>query len=278
MAGDALFPGLRRGLNWKLLAAVGLSSAALFLDGSKEIMRVMREGVTEGGSFFTETGIFHPGDNSCAIKYLWISIAFGGVFGNDFSAMLAALPAAGQYVEERKMAPYLVTRAGSAQYALGKLLSAALFGGLALALGTALFTAVLATRMPLIIDGFLLEMGEGVPYYAAMSGRGGLPYAAWAVYFAFLRGFLWGGAAGCVSIYLPNLFAVTACPMVLSFLLHRLGSLAGLEGELRLDLLLQMRAWLGSPTLTAAVVTGVVLALWCVCLWLFWRKLREGRR
>ncbi len=278
MAGNGILPALRRGLNRRLTIAAVLTAAAIFLDNSREIVRVLERGVFDGESF-ADGGVFHPGDNTCVVKYLWGSVSYGGVFGVNFSAMLSALPAAGQYVSEEKMAPYLIARSGSGRYALGKLLSAALWGGAATALGAALFMGALsALGMPMILGGFLCEMGESAPYYAAMSGRGGLPYAAWAVYFAFLRGFLWGGAAGCVSVYLPNLFAVTVSPLVFSFLLNRLCDRSPLPVELRLDFLLQMRSWLGDPALTAAAMTGVVLALWGLCLCLFRRKLREGRR
>ena len=279
MAGNAILPALRRGLNRQLPLAVILTAAAIFLDTSQEIVWVLKRGVYDNVSFTDSNGLFHAGDNTCAIHYLWCSVSFGGVFGNKFAAMLAALPAAGQYVPEEKMAPYLMARCGSGRYALGKLLSAALWGGAVLALGTALFLGTLtALGMPMILNGFLYEMGEAVPYYDAMSGHGGLPYAAWAVYFAFLRGALWGGAAACVSAYLPNLFAVTVSPLVFSFLINRLCDHSPLPAMLRLDFLLQMRTWLGDPVLTAAVMTGTVLALWGLCLWLFYRKIREGRR
>lgn len=264
MAGNVLAPSLRRGLRVKLLAAIVLAALAVCLDSPTNLIGAIKRP-------------FSTMDTPCVILYHFDSVTYTGMFGLHFSAMLAALPAAGQYAEEYKMSPYMLTRSSTLRYGLAKMLCAALCGGLALMLGIALNFALLSIKFPLVSRQFLLEF-QGMPYYELMAQKGGIGYAAVCVYLAFLRGFFWGGAAMCVSAFLQDIFIVTASPMVFSFLFNQLGRFSGLKVEQRPDRWLVAYSWLGSAGRTLAASSAFILLIWVLCCFIFVKKLKGGRR
>lgn len=246
------------------MLAVVLSAAALAFDSISTLITALHRP-------------FNPDDIISVHYFYFNAVSFGGVFSHYFAALLAGLPFAISYAEEYEMLPYLLCRSGRFKYCASKMFVSALAGGLTLFCGALLFMLLLAVKFPLVTERTLFEM-QWIPFFGLLDRGNGAAYFAVCLYLAFLKGFMWGGAAMCVSAYLPNKFVVTISPFVLSFALVQIYRLGRFPDNLRLDRLLSGRAQIGSETFTLVTAAVAVVAIWGLCAILFTRKVKRGMR
>lgn len=260
MAVNILRANIRRAFGFRFALAVMLSAAALASDSVSTLISAAQRP-------------FNPDDIISVHYFYFNAVSFGGVFSHYFAALLAGLPFAASYAEEHGMLPYLLCRTSRIKYCVSKMLVSALAGGLALSCGALVFMLLLAMKFPLVTERTLFEM-QWIPFFGLLND-GGVTYFIACLYLAFLKGFLWGGVAMCVSAYLPNQFVVTASPFVLSFILVQIYRLSRLSDSLRLDRLLSGRVQIGSEFCTLAAAAIAVAAVWAICAVLFVRKLKK---
>lgn len=264
MAGNVLVSSLKRAFRVKFWLASLLVIAALSFDSLPTLITALSSPVNPKGTI-------------CVHYFYFNAVSFGGVFSRYFIAILAAIPFSLEYIEEYEMFPYILSRTRMKSYAVSKMLSAALSGGLALAFGGLLFILALSLKLPLMTESRLIEM-QWIPFYNLLVLGNGIGYFVACIALLFLNGFLWGGVAMCVSAHIPNKFVVIAAPFVLSFLLVQICRLLRLGNNFRLDYLLTGRAWLGSTTVTIVVPVLAVVVIWGICCVKFTQKLRKGRK
>ncbi len=214
-------------------------------------------------------------ENLSVFYYYFNSVSFGGMFSTYLFALIAALPFAAEYAEERQsgMALYLVSRSGVSHYGISKMLTAAIAGGLALCLGSIIFVAALSTQLPLVRPSDLVEHA-GLPYDALLASGGGIRYFLAAWYLLFLTGALWASAAMCVSAFAPDRYVVIASPFLLCFLTVQFARLFRIPDAARLDMLLVGRAQWGSE-MVSLLLAGTVIALFVAGLtFVFCRRVK----
>jgi hypothetical protein len=261
MAVNILRANMRRAFGFRFALAVTLSVAALASDSVSTLISAVQRP-------------FSPDDIISVHYFYFNAVSFGGVFSHYFAALLAGLPFAASYAEEHGMLPYLLCRTSRIKYCVSKMVVSALAGGLALFCGALIFMLLLTTKFPLVTERTLFEM-QWIPFFGLLND-GGATYFIACLYLAFLKGFLWGGAAMCVSAYLPNKFVVTASPFVLSFILVQIYRLSRFPDNMRLDRLLSGRVQIGSEICTLVTAAVTVVAVWTICAVLFTRKLKKG--
>ncbi|MDR2044592.1 MAG: hypothetical protein LBQ15_09560 [Clostridium sp.] len=264
MAADIVTANLRRAFRAKFWLAAVLFAAALGFDSGGSIVWALRNPVD-------------PQSVTSVHYFYFNAVSFGGAYSHYLAAMLAGLPFAGSYAEELAMFPYLLSRTRTVRYCLSKMACAALSGGLALTAGAFLFLAVLSLKLPLVTEAKLFE-SQWIPFYELLSTGSGISYFVVCLYFAFLSGALWSGAAMLVSVYLPDKLVVTVSPFVLSFVLTQICRLTKLDDHFRLDRMLSVRVWLGSVGATIAAATLAVAGIWLVCCVWFTRRVKRGLR
>lgn len=263
MAGNMLVESLKRAFRVKFWLASLMVIAAISFDSWPTLITALSSPLNPKGTI--------------SVHYFYFNaVSFGGVFSRYLIAMLAAIPFSAEYIEEYEMFPYILARTRTIRYGVSKMLSAALSGGLALAFGGLLFMLALSLKLPLITESRLLEM-QWIPFYDLLISGNGISYFAVCIALMFLNGFLWGGAAMCISAYIPNKFVVIASPFVMSFLLVQICRLLRLNNNIRLDYLLTGRAWLGSTTATLVAPVLVVALIWGICCVKFTQKLKKGQ-
>lgn len=216
------------------------------------------------------------GDDSviCVMYYFFNSFSFGGVFSQYFATIMAAIPFSANYCEEIKggMSIYKIARCGRREYACSKFLAASLLGGLALFWGGLLFSAVLASRIPIVTSSKLFE-SEWIPFYHALTIGNGLPYMAIVLYISFLGGALWASVGLCASAYFPSGYIALCAPFIFRFILTEIGRLLKLPNEFRLEMLLSARGEIYTDTVTLVITTIEVLVLIFLCYRLFAKRI-----
>jgi hypothetical protein len=264
MAANMLGAAFQRAFGKRFWLATALFIAALTFDSGLNLIKQLLKPA-------------YIGNDICVFYYYFFPVSYGGVYCKYFAAMLAALPYATAYSEERDMLPFVIARTGVVQNSISKMVCSAVSGGAALALGSAFFIIGLSSKMPLVTESRLFE-SQWIPFYSLLNSGDGMWYFVVCIYLSFLTGFLWGGTAMYVSAYIRNELAVIAAPFVLSFLLVQINRLLRLGDNLRLDQLLSGRAWLGSCAATLLAATASVLVIWAVCALLFARKVKKELR
>lgn len=260
MVANTFYSNLRRAFNFRFGLSVLLIALAVAADsGSSLISSFQRD--------------FNPDDIESVVYYYLYSVSFGGVYSIYFSAMLAGFPFATGYVDELGMYPYIVHRTGVIRYCFTKMTTAALSGGMALVLGRLLFVGILLLKLPFTTPAAVLEY-QWMPFGALLVSYGGAQFLSVSLLLSFLTGVLWGSAAMCISAFIPNVFAATVSPFVISFALTQFCRLARLSDGIRLDRLLSGRGWLGSTATTLFCTSISVIFLFVVCTYLFTHRLR----
>lgn len=257
-----LSASLKRAFRWRFWIAVLLVAFAIAFDSWATLLWAL-------------SNTFNPDGILCVHYFLFNSVSFGGVFGQYFIAILAAIPFSTEYVEEHNMLPYILARTRPVRYGFSKMFSAALSGGLALALGGILFITALSLKLPLVSHSRLFEM-QWIPYFSLLNYGDGIGYLIVFIALMFLKGFLCGGLCICISAYIPNKFVVTASPFVMSFVLVQICRLMRITDKFRLDYLLSGRSWLGSTSIRLIFLVSAVAITWGICCVIFTKRIRRG--
>jgi hypothetical protein len=208
--------------------------------------------------------------------YYFFSIVMFGSYSSDWFPMLAALPFAASYCEERRcgITPLTAARASANSYCISKVLVCAVTGGLSLGCGILLHTGLLSVWLPLL-DSETYRSMQGLPFAAAIMSGSGIGYFLIGAYLAFLRGVLASSAALAVSAYFPNKYVAIASPFILHFIAVRVFNLLHIPNSARLDLILRGRAGTGNDGGTLLLATAVVAGLALLCGYLFTRRVKE---
>lgn len=223
---------------------------------------------------FYASGQYREDSVICVMYYFFNSFSFGGVFSQYFAAIMAAIPFSANYCEEEKggMSIYKISRCGKSEYIRSKFLIASLLGGLTLFLGGLLFTAILATYLPIVTPSKIFE-SEWIPFYHALTIGHGIPYMAIVLYISFLGGALWASVGLCASAYFPSSYIAVCTPFIFRFVLTEIGRLLKLPNELRLEMLLSARGEICTDTVTLVITTIEVLVLIFLCYRLFAKRI-----
>ena len=199
------------------------------------------------------------------------AVQFGGLFGRHFVSMFCAMPFCLSFVDEYKagMSSYLYQKSRAPRaYLFAKHIVSVVTGGCVMALGTALFFAILSAFVPLVHENDILE---SLAYYPLLVLDEGQSYFICAVYFAFLSGALYAAVACVVSAFIPNRYITAASPMVFSFFLAQCSISENSMFLFYLSRLISMRMRIGSIALsmmcTTFIVLGIVIALGIVFVW-----------
>lgn len=137
--------------------------------------------------------------------------------------VLCVLPFATSYATEwnHHFVPYAVVRSNQTKYAISKGLATALSGGLALAMGLALFLGLLAWRFPLAdMEGAGFDIAPTGGYHALLQSQQFVLYYFFHVIQLFCVGAFWATIALVVSAYLPNVTVTASSAFILYYFLR----------------------------------------------------------
>lgn len=233
---------MRRGMGWRMLLAVVLVALSILMDNADSVRYIGED------------------SNTTVYYFLVFSITIGGLFSIYLLPMLCAMPAATGFIEDRRhnFMPYMVARADKMNYLMSKYITSVMLGGLVAALGTALLIAVLSIGCPQI-DASQFTADD--MYMRGVTVNNMLPYYGYTLYYAFLNGCMYGGAAICVSAYINSVYFTLASPFVLSFLIVQGQRTLRVPDGYRLDMWLRMRTMVVSEGVTMLLSLACVAAL-----------------
>lgn len=158
------------------------------------------------------------------VLYLYrISVQFIGVYHIMF-ILMCTIPYSTSFCMDfnSKNIKYSVVRSSVSSYSWSKVLSCAIAGGLAIALGTLIFVFSTSLFRPLVDS--TMGISEG---YLATTGGELLSQGKYILYFSiyiclsFFKGFLWSVVGLLISAYIPNIFVALSSPFILAYV-HRI--------------------------------------------------------
>jgi hypothetical protein len=187
--------------------------------------------------------------------------------------IFCTLPFAANYVLETntRYKKFVLIRSGKRNYAGVHASVCAIFGGLSLSLGVALYYFVLlgsgnpffdATISRSFTSGYdsLLISGNVSGYFLSM------------IYLEFLRGALWSTIGLCVSSYIRTFYVAVFAPIVLSYAYIELAKFMKISDLFRLDRLLSIRYPLDAPFVSIFIATAVTAVLLFAFAFIFRKK------
>lgn len=216
------------------------------------------------------------GDRNSITVYYYIfnSLTFGGQYVPYLVPMLSVAVYTISYYKESStgMDAFIIGRLGSRRkYAVSKLVTASLSGGVISVLGFLLFIVAANQFQPLYINEYDME-ASGFPYFKALSTGNGVDYFIIILYLVFLNTVLWNTIALLCSAYFKNVYVTIASPLLLSYFLNRIYTYLQTPGELRMDFWLSARIVYVSDKVTLMLSTLSVLFIVGICSWVFIRK------
>ncbi len=154
------------------------------------------------------------------VLYLYrISVEFTGVYHLMF-ILMCTIPYSTSFCMDfnSNNIKYSVVRSSVSSYSLSKVLSCAIAGGLAIALGTLIFILGASFFRPLVDS--TKEISDA---YLATTGGELLSQGKYILYFSiyiclsFFKGFLWSVVGLLISAYIPNIFVALSSPFILAY-------------------------------------------------------------
>lgn len=175
-----------------------------------------------------------------------------------------------------------VVRAGPRRYAASKCVAVALSGGLAVALGAALYLSVAGCfSLPVYPSMDDLIMGKYDLYYAfgtTLFGPAPWLYFIGLLYVAFLQGAFWAALGLCASSFLPSPYIACATPFIFDTAYGQLVFFLQLPYQLNwanLSLMSRARFSFGGALQTALVYTVVFAEAILICALIFIRQVKR---
>jgi len=148
----------------------------------------------------------------------------------------------------------IIIRSEKTAYTLSKCISVAVAGGLAVAIGAAVFIGYVCVRQPIILpEAIEIEMEFSNQAFGDLlvNGKAALFFLSY-LYIIFLQAFFFSSLGLMVSSYMPNRYVAYISPFVLSFVLNQIANVFALP------------IWLDPAKLATARVFGVAAStiLW----------------
>lgn len=153
------------------------------------------------------------------LYYYRMSVQFIGVYHLMF-ILMCTIPYSTSFCMDfnSKNIKYSVVRSSVSSYSWSKVLSCAIAGGLAVALGTIIFILCASFFRPLV------DSTRGISEsYLATTGGELLSEGKYILYFSiyiclsFFKGFLWSVVGLLISAYIPNIFVALSSPFILAY-------------------------------------------------------------
>lgn len=209
------------------------------------------------------------------VHYFWMnSIIYGGIYGEYFIYVLAAIPYAGFFCWEYQSGiwRYLIARQGTKQYVKKKFWKTFFCGGVVAALGGVFFLIFTRQFCPLFLEKRYVEV-LFLPYSVYLKDA---PWVYFLIvhYLLFLSGGFWSCVACTFSAYVPIWYLVCFIPYIFNFLLIRLGVFLRIPAEWRLDLWMCGRSAPMKSLWSLAWLTAALAMILWVCCCLFYKKLK----
>lgn len=214
--------------------------------------------------------------NSMAVYYyIFNSLTFGGQYVPYLVPMLSVTAYTTSYYKESStgMDAFIIGRLGSRKkYAVSKLVTASISGGIISVIGFLLFILAANRFQPLYHSDFDVE-ASGFPYFKFLSTGNGVGYFIIIFYLIFLNSILWNTIALVCSAYFNNAYVTISSPLLLSYFLKRIYTYLQIPDELRLDFWLSARIIYVSDRVTLMLSTLSVLFIVGICSYFFVRKI-----
>lgn len=214
--------------------------------------------------------------NALMAFFLCVSVGYAA----PILPLMAALPFGTAFCADwqNSFAPAAVTRSGRRRYLVSKVLSSAISGALASAMGMLLFIAVLNLRFPPDFAAEPYLGGDVAGLLHLLNGGGAGAYLAYYgahLLLAMLSGMFWAMSALTFSAFYPNVALTLCAPLVLHRLMAEVGNWVYIPGWMNVTLL-ESGALDMSPAALLLAGAGVYGTLTAMLAALFaWRA---GRR
>lgn len=198
-------------LSYKFIFATLLSCALYFLSGYNEFIyyapQAQNIDVLHFFRFLNSVGTFEVMLVLCCV------IPYTSSFCSDWNS---------KYICSIRI------RTSTDKYSVSRVVSCAISGGLAIAMGILLFILILSFKYPLVdINGgmfqsYIMELEYNTEYQSCLLpllvNENYIAFYALSIYLIFLFGAFWSVVGLCISALIPNIFVALCSPFILYFL------------------------------------------------------------
>ena len=236
-----------------------------------------------GIGIFSTVAIFYFGSVGMISHNVSAVAAFNNTFKYNNISNLFILSATFAYTAsfctdwQTRFAFSIIIRDEKITYALSKCISVAVAGGLAVAIGAAVFIGYVCVMQPSILpEAIQIEMEFSNEAFGDLlvKGKEALFFLSY-LYIIFLQAVFFSSLGLMVSAYMPNKYVAYISPFALSFMLNQIANVFNLPIWLDPVKLATARIWGSSASTILWMATATFLSLTVICDILFIRTVKR---
>lgn len=232
---------------------------------------------------FSTVAIFYFGSVGMISHITSAVAAFNNTFKYNNISALFILSATFAYAAsfctdwQTRFAFSIMIRSGKTAYALSKCIAATVAGGLAVAIGAAVFISYVCVTQPGILPEAMaikMEFSNEAFGDLLVKGKAALFFLSY-LYIIFLQAIFFSSLGLMVSAYMPNKYVAYISPFALSFMLNQIANVFDLPIWLDPVKLATARIWGTTASTILWMATATFLSLTILCGILFIRTVKR---